>query len=132
MSAASPSPEADPPLASARSALQPQKGRPVFDPTALLSRIWRQNLPIVQDRVVCLERAAEHAAAGSLTPERRTEAADTAHKLAGSLGMFGYPQGTDIARAVEEHLEAPGPVLPELLLRLSAELRAALPLNPTP
>jgi HPt (histidine-containing phosphotransfer) domain-containing protein len=38
------------------------------------------------------------------------DAANVAHKLAGTLGMFGYPRGTDLARLIEEVLELQDPL----------------------
>ena len=99
-----------------------------FDPAQLLARLWKQNLPLMRERFDLLESAAQDAHAGMLTPLRRTEAANTAHKLAGSLGMFGFPQGTEIARQLEMLLEAVAPPDAALLLRLSADLRSAVPL----
>lgn len=99
-----------------------------FDPTELLSRLWLQNLPIMRDRVANLEAAAQESRLGELVPARRTEASDIAHKLAGSLGMFGYPAGTEIARELESLLEAPTPIDPSRFLQLAAQLRSVLPL----
>ena len=44
------------------------------------------------------------------------------HKLAGSLGMFGFPKGTVIARALEDefHQDSPDPAL---LSDLTRDLR---------
>ena len=99
-----------------------------FDPTELLSRIWLQNLPLMRGRVASLEAAAEEARGGVLSPARRTEASDIAHKLAGALGMFGYPAGTDIARVMEQMLEANEPVDGPAFVALATQLRNALPL----
>jgi HPt (histidine-containing phosphotransfer) domain-containing protein len=42
----------------------------------------------------------------------RRAGADAAHKLAGILGTFGLPEGTDLARRIEVMLEAAAPVRP--------------------
>ncbi len=99
-----------------------------FDPAAILSRIWQQTLPLMRERVAYLEELAQQAGRGELTPAARTEASDLAHKLAGSLGMFGYPRGTDIAREMEHMLEAGAELDPRLFIELAASLRAVLPL----
>jgi HPt (histidine-containing phosphotransfer) domain-containing protein len=65
-------------------------------------------------RVAVLEAAVAAAAGGGLDTTTRREAEGEAHKLAGSLGMFGYHTGTDIARDIETMLEGDGPVGPEL------------------
>lgn len=95
----------------------------------LLSRLWRQNLPLLRERVRTLEHAASEAASGTLSPEGRIGAADLAHKLAGSLGMFGYPRGTEIAREMETLLEADATLDGSRFLQLARDLRAALPLD---
>jgi len=101
------------------------------DPEAarkLLASLWERNLPILRERCALLERAAAAAQAGTLTQELRAEATAIAHKLSGSLGMFGYPEGTQFARRIEEHLEAPGPVDASRLACNVAALLTTLPL----
>ncbi len=68
---------------------------------ALLKMMWEKNLPVLRERMGVLERAASASASGTLSEELRVEAAGVAHKLAGSLGMFGYPEGTRVARELE-------------------------------
>lgn len=99
-----------------------------FDPTELLTRVWVQSLPLFRERVAFLETTALQATAGSLTTPDRTEAFNIAHKLAGSLGMFGYPHGTQIARQLEDLLNGEDSMDPSTLTRLAAELRASVPL----
>jgi HPt (histidine-containing phosphotransfer) domain-containing protein len=93
---------------------------------ALLSRLWQRSLPLLRERLALLDAAASAAHAGTLTADLRAQAIDEAHKLTGSLGMFGYPDGTDIARKIEFLLEAPGDPPPERLTELATELRAIL------
>ena len=102
--------------------------RPIVDTTDLLSRIWQQNLPLMRERVACLERAGLQAAEGPLEAAVRTEASDLTHKLAGSLGMFGYPQGTEIAREMETLLETQSPLDGKRFFQLTKDLHASLPL----
>jgi len=101
------------------------------DPEAtrkLLASLWERSLPVLRERCALLERAATAAQAGTLTPELRAEATAIAHKLSGSLGMFGYPEGTDLARRIEEHLEAPTPTDAPRLTHDVTALLATLPL----
>lgn len=98
-----------------------------FDANALLARVWQQNKHIMTARRERLTAAAAAAAAGTLTPEQRVEARDIAHKMAGSLGMFGYHEGTTVAQKMEVLLEGSSePDAPELV-RLAAALRDAMP-----
>jgi len=92
----------------------------------LIDSLWQRNQPQVLERLALLDLAASE----PLTPELRQNAIATAHKLAGSLGMFGFHEGTRIARELEQHLETAAP--DEARLRaLTAELRQTLfPTNP--
>lgn len=97
-------------------------------PAELLSRIWQQSLPLMRERVAVLQQAAQLACSDALSLEARTGAADLAHKLAGSLGMFGFPQGTEIAREMEQILEAKTSPDASRLHELAERLRSVLPL----
>jgi HPt (histidine-containing phosphotransfer) domain-containing protein len=70
----------------------------------LIANLWLRNRPQTLARLALLDRAAAAAAAHSLTPELRGEATSVAHKFAGSLGMFGFHDGTRLARELELHL----------------------------
>ena len=94
----------------------------------LITALWDRSLPIIYERLNSLDQACEAAVVESLTASLRHSAADTAHKLAGSLGMFGYPRGTELAREIEHLLESDGPVDPVHFRRLAVALRASLPL----
>jgi HPt (histidine-containing phosphotransfer) domain-containing protein len=77
----------------------------------------------VLERIGNLEQTAGALAAGSLAPSKVEQARGEAHKLVGSLGTFGLPRGSEIAREVEQELERGGRN-PELLADLLAQLRA--------
>ena len=94
----------------------------------LISALWERSVPLLTDRLNGLDIACEAAVIGRLSPMMRRGAADTAHKLAGSLGMFGYPRGTELAREIEQLLENDGAVDAVVLRELVVELRASLPL----
>jgi HPt (histidine-containing phosphotransfer) domain-containing protein len=63
--------------------------------------MWSQFLPQMYGRVAVLETAARPLADGTLTDTEREEATGAAHKLAGILGSFGLPEGTNLAREAE-------------------------------
>jgi len=94
---------------------------------ALLKAMWEKNLPLLRERVAVLSAAADAATAGTLSEELRVEAHAVAHKLAGSLGMFGYPEGTRVARELEVAL-GEETVEAGRLLELVRSLRDVLPL----
>lgn len=92
---------------------------------ALLASLWLRNRPLLEERLATLDRAASLAAAGALAEEMREEAADTAHKLAGSLGMYGYDHGTRIARQLELLLDYQTPDAAQIR-DLASQLRSTL------
>jgi HPt (histidine-containing phosphotransfer) domain-containing protein len=95
------------------------------DKTAsLLAALWLRIRPIVEERLATLDQAATTAAKGQLTEELRKEAQSSSHKLAGALGMYGYDEGTRIAREIEQLLETSPE--PARFSGLIAELRAAI------
>src|SRR5664279_3346759 len=97
------------------------------DKTAsLLAALWLRDLPLVEGRLALLDRAAAAIAAGRLTEELREEASHTAHKLAGSLGMYGYDEGTRIAREIEVLLAGDATRDAARYSNLVAELRRAV------
>ena len=104
---------------------------PQSNPTStLLTRLWERNTPILLDRLNTLDAAAEAAANGTLNDTLRTAAQAQAHNLAGSLGMFGYPKRTAIAREIEEFLNTPSTEPSQRLSQLTKSLRTTL--FPTP
>jgi HPt (histidine-containing phosphotransfer) domain-containing protein len=102
--------------------------------TRLVAELWRKNQPQILARLASLEEAIEAARAGVLSDPQRTEAESLSHKLAGSLGMFGFPAGTTIARSLEDefHLDSPDPaVLKALIHRLRTTLFPSTDIPPT-
>jgi HPt (histidine-containing phosphotransfer) domain-containing protein len=92
---------------------------------AVLAQMWQKNRPILEERLETLERASAAAASGGLSGELRKEAAQAAHKLAGALGMYGYDEGTNIAREIDALLSSDVPGVVHLA-ELTARLRAAV------
>jgi HPt (histidine-containing phosphotransfer) domain-containing protein len=91
---------------------------------AALARMWAKFLPEIDARIAILEEAA---AASPLSPEQQAVAHSAAHKLAGSLGMFGLHRGTELARQAELALaDSPVTATPADLAAWVAELRALI------
>lgn len=96
-------------------------------PLAAIAAIWQRQVPQTRQRLHVLRKAADMLSeTRTLEPDLRAEALDIAHKLAGSLGMFGYSDATEHARAVEQELEHSGLPQPERLEHHVAELEASL------
>ncbi len=89
---------------------------------ALLASLWERNKPVLLDRLAVVDQTA---AADPLPPELRAEAASVAHKLAGTLGMFGHMEATRLAQELEATLEAETPDRTRLS-KLTTELRRNL------
>jgi HPt (histidine-containing phosphotransfer) domain-containing protein len=92
----------------------------------LLVSLWQKNLPTLRERLDLLDQTAAVSLSGILPDSSRQEALSVAHKLSGSLGMFGYPQGSEIAAKIERILKDPTPVTLSTLQILAADLRKSL------
>lgn len=92
----------------------------------VLADLWQKNLPTLRERLKMLDRAAKTAKTGSLPEEMRLEVLSIAHKLSGSLGMFGYQEGTDVARKIEKILMSPSRATLVTLTGLIDDLRKSL------
>jgi HPt (histidine-containing phosphotransfer) domain-containing protein len=93
---------------------------------ALLASLWERGLPLLRERLDILDRAATAAALGEMTEALRTEAVGIAHNFSGSLGMFGYDHGTEIARKIEQLLCASKLTVSGSFSALVTELRETL------
>jgi diguanylate cyclase (GGDEF)-like protein len=100
-----------------------------------MAAIWERHLPDTRDRLELLEAAAADLAAGALAPERAAEARDAAHRLAGTVGTFGFAAASDAARRIELLLRAgsapeDGGELSDLVaqMRVDLDLPAAPPI----
>ncbi len=76
------------------------------------------------ERVALLEQAKTALLAGNLEARLQQAAQQEAHKLAGSLASFGYPEGSKLARLVEHLLMNDRPLTPEEIARLSEAIAA--------
>jgi chemotaxis protein histidine kinase CheA len=92
----------------------------------LLVQLWQKNLPTIRERLDLLDHFGSIASTGQLDEAARTEALNIAHKLAGSLGMYGYQQGTEVASKIERILKSPTPETLTTLSALAVDLRNSL------
>jgi DNA-binding response OmpR family regulator/HPt (histidine-containing phosphotransfer) domain-containing protein len=92
-----------------------------------VAALWEEARPRALERVAVVEDAVAALMAGALGDEERDRARAEAHKLAGALGTFGVPEGSTIARTLEEKLAA-GPVHADApaLAEAVLELRGAV------
>jgi HPt (histidine-containing phosphotransfer) domain-containing protein len=92
---------------------------------SLIHTLWERNQAQIEHRLHLLDSAAAANRQGDMGEELRNEAREIAHKLAGSLGMFGFPMGSEIARRLELLFESGDPD-PDLLAELTVQLRGSL------
>jgi DNA-binding response OmpR family regulator/HPt (histidine-containing phosphotransfer) domain-containing protein len=81
--------------------------------------------PVITERLTALATALAALTEDNLTVSQRQAARQAAHKLSGSLGMFGLPAGSEISRALETLLlpEAPPPPVEPFRNQLDALYR---------
>lgn len=96
---------------------------------ASIAQILEKYRPRLNQQIALLRQTYNALAAGELTDELQERAIQDAHKLAGSLGPFGYLEGSNLARKIEYLLMSPTPLgtgetqqLEQLTQALSAEL----------
>ena len=75
----------------------------------LLLKLWVNSKATIAERLETIRDAQTHMAKNSLNATKRSQAIDAAHKLAGILGTFGLPEGTELARQIEEGLNVSNP-----------------------
>ncbi|MGB6014911.1 MAG: response regulator, partial [Nodosilinea sp.] len=84
--------------------------------------------PAIDDRLAALHQAAAALRAGHLPEVVQATAQTAAHKLAGSLGLFGFMAGSHLARRLEDWLQQPdlaeGPVFLALVDQLDQQMQA--------
>ncbi|MGK7934934.1 MAG: response regulator [Xenococcaceae cyanobacterium] len=76
-----------------------------IDRSAEIASAWSKFRDVAFQRLTILENLAVALAENQVTQELHEEAKSSAHKLAGSLGGFGFPEGSKIAKQIENLLE---------------------------
>jgi HPt (histidine-containing phosphotransfer) domain-containing protein len=92
---------------------------------ALIAELWQRHLPTLRERLDVLDRIAASSGEGSMSEQQREEGIAISHKLAGSLGMYGYQRGTEIASELEQLLRSNPTPQPDITL-LTTELRESV------
>jgi HPt (histidine-containing phosphotransfer) domain-containing protein len=99
---------ADDPLTHRNGSPADENGRPAGAESqeqklqSMISALWERSRHTVVERAALLRTAGELLVDNRLDPATQRSAVDSAHKLAGVLGTFGLPRGTDLAREAEE------------------------------
>lgn len=95
----------------ASSAHSPASGEERYEQLdAMLGGLWERFREPSLSRLTRLEDAARALAQEHLSAESRRQAQEEAHRLAGSLGSFGFPEGSRLAREIELLLAGSAPL----------------------
>ncbi|MGC9502251.1 response regulator [Baaleninema sp.] len=109
--------------------------QPDSNPTLnAIKKVWERVKPRALQRVETIERGANAIVDGGEESDRRL-ARQEAHRLAGSLGTFGYRYGSQLARQIEALLSKEEPLAEAELTQLwqsLVELRQQLEGDPDP
>ncbi len=89
-----------------------------------VARAWENFKQAIEERLAILNEAVVALNEKQFNEELQQQARATAHKLAGSLGSFGFPEGSKIAREIEQLLEAELPLTQEQAKRLDEIVKA--------
>lgn len=69
---------------------------------AAIAEAWERYKPSLVTRLASIDEALKALEAKTLSESLRSTAEQQAHKLAGSLGMFGFPEGSVLVRDLEQ------------------------------
>jgi DNA-binding response OmpR family regulator len=74
---------------------------------SIMLELWERFKDSFDEQVDILDQSVAALEKDCLTPDLQQLAKQTAHKLVGSLGVYGFPQGSIIARQIEDLLHLP-------------------------
>lgn len=121
----------------ARAASSKEDGATDEQTAEVMATLWERYKGTMTARMSVIEGATRRLLDGELSDKERTNAHAEAHKLAGSIGTFGYLEASRLAREIEELLERQGPLgeaeaaqLSALAARLRAEVDQAAAHSP--
>jgi HPt (histidine-containing phosphotransfer) domain-containing protein len=101
---------------------------PANDPgaaiAARLAQLWRTSRPVILERLTVLKTAHAALVASAADAVARSEAREAAHKLSGVLGIFGLPQGSELAHNLEERLKSTDPLSATDLIAMAGEIES--------
>lgn len=73
---------------------------------AVVEELWDKFKESLGLKIALFEQVIAQLATGTLEPELRSSAEAEAHRLIGSLGAFGLPKGSEVARQIEQLLRS--------------------------
>lgn len=87
-----------------------------------LSELWLKSRPIILERTAKLHSVCETLSRNPSDTQARESGREAAHKLSGVLGVFGLPNGSEIASKIELSLKSDEPLTKEDLSQLSTQI----------
>jgi HPt (histidine-containing phosphotransfer) domain-containing protein len=98
------------------------------DPAAViaarLAQLWRTSRPTILERLANLKSAQNALVANAADATARSEGREAAHKLSGVLGVFGLPQGSELAHNLEERLKSAEALTANDLIAMAGEIES--------
>lgn len=100
---------------------------------AVVQQMWGNFKESLGSQMTLFEQAIAQLSTGTLDSELRSSAEAVAHRLIGSLGSFGLPQGSEVARQIEQllRLESLGHNEARQLEDLVGQLKQAIENKPS-
>ena len=89
-----------------------------------IAGVWEQFKQRVATQVNLIEQATKALSQKKLDDALRQQAEQEAHSLAGALGTFGLPEGTQLAREIERLLQTETLLKPQDVKRLQQQVKA--------
>lgn len=118
---------------------QPKQNHPIQQSShlrqkvhAATNRVWNQFKERFAAQIACLEAAANSLTIDNLTIEQRQQASVEAHRLAGSLGIFGFKEGSSLAKELEELLHPDNSLTREQAAQMSLLVKQLLKVTAQP
>lgn len=87
-----------------------------------LGKLWQKYKSTFTDQVEVLKCANKALKERKLTSELQQQAKQEAHRLAGSLGIFGLEEGSILAQLIEKLLQTEGTIPPMQALEFSSQV----------
>ncbi|BCL37935.1 response regulator [Nostoc sp. MS1] len=100
------------------------QGKPQQQTLTAIAGIWQKFYGRVDEQVRILEQAANALTQQALDSELRSQATREAHTLAGSLGTFGLPEGSKLAKKIEQLLKSDKKFTPTELKNLQSWVKS--------
>ncbi|KAM3095624.1 response regulator [Phormidesmis sp. 146-12] len=97
------------PKKNAKKSKKPSAPEPTEVVAAEIQQIWQQTREKLQQRFATIEATVTLLAKQQSSVKQQKEACQEAHKLAGSLGMFGTMDGSELASEIEQLLDGKHP-----------------------